>query len=175
MITLKILASVMLCVASALGPTLALAAQWKELPGFTRDDRLARASIFSADTRPYRSSSSRDYALQYSQNLTAPVGSNIPSSNAISPSSEPGTLTISAELKDEIRNIILNERAEGEIPIFKIVPGASIPSSVKLHPFPPAVVEIIPTHRSYQYLVVTDRRIVIVDPSTREIAFVILP
>jgi hypothetical protein len=46
---------------------------------------------------------------------------------------------------------------------------------VKLHPFPPALVEIIPTHRSYQYLVVTDRRIVIVDPSTREIAFVLLP
>jgi hypothetical protein len=46
---------------------------------------------------------------------------------------------------------------------------------VKLHPFPPAVVEIIPTHRSYQYFVVNDRRIVIVDPSTREIAFVLLP
>jgi hypothetical protein len=171
----KVFALVMLCSAVANEPAQALAAQEYELLEKARSAGSAVASTSQPRSQPYRSHAAPHNAVKYSQNISANVKSNHPNPKPTDPSPEPGTLAISAELKQAIRDIIAGEKTEEESPTFDIAPGALVPSSVKLHPFPPTVVEIVPTHRSYQYFVVIDRRVVIVNPSTRVIAFVLGP
>jgi len=50
--------------------------------------------------------------------------------------------------------------------------GTEVPRTVKLAPLPPTIVEIVPQYRSYEYVVVQDD-IVIVDPKTMKIVYVI--
>jgi hypothetical protein len=120
----------------------------------------------------------RDAAAQFAQANPA-VSAQQPLPNDAEPvlidrPTDAGTLVISAELSAELGKIILDERVQAERPTFDLVVGASVPTTVKLHPLPPNAGELIPTHRSYQYFVVTDKRIIIVDPSTLEIIYVLL-
>jgi len=55
---------------------------------------------------------------------------------------------------------------------FTISMGSEVPHTVKLAPLPPTIVEIVPQYRSYEYVVVEDD-IVIVDPKTMKIVYVI--
>jgi hypothetical protein len=45
---------------------------------------------------------------------------------------------------------------------------------MELHPLPPRVVEILPAYRSYRYFVLADNRIVIVEPDTYEIVYILV-
>ncbi|MDF2620348.1 MAG: hypothetical protein K0S00_3007 [Xanthobacteraceae bacterium] len=56
---------------------------------------------------------------------------------------------------------------------FSVNVGVAIPHTVELHPLPPRVVEIVPQYRNYRYFVLADGRIVIVQPDTYEIVYVV--
>lgn len=85
-----------------------------------------------------------------------------------------GSINISTEQKTEIRNIIVENKVEPIKPSFSVSVGVTIPKTVELHPLPPRVVEILPAYRSYRYFVLADNRIVIVEPDTYEIVYILV-
>lgn len=97
------------------------------------------------------------------------------SASADRPSNEvTGSINISTEQKTEIRNIIVENKVEPIKPSFSVSVGVAIPKTVELHPLPPRVVEILPAYRSYRYFVLADNRIVIVEPDTYEIVYILV-
>jgi hypothetical protein len=100
---------------------------------------------------------------------------NTNSASADRPSNEiTGSINISTEQKTEIRNVIVENKVETIKPTFSVSVGVAVPKTVKLHRLPPKVVEIVPQYRSYEYFVLADNRIVIVEPSTYEIVYVLV-
>jgi hypothetical protein len=100
---------------------------------------------------------------------------NTNSASAERPSNEiTGSINISTEQKTEIRNVIVENKVEAVKPTFSVSVGVSVPKTVKLHRLPPKVVEIVPQYRSYEYFVLADNRIVIVEPSTYEIVYILV-
>jgi hypothetical protein len=81
---------------------------------------------------------------------------------------------ISSEQKTEIRNIIVENKVEPIKPSFSVSAGVAVPKTMELHPLPPRVVEILPAYRSYRYFVLADNRIVIVEPDTYEIVYILV-
>ncbi|ALA18879.1 MULTISPECIES: DUF1236 domain-containing protein [Chelatococcus] len=81
---------------------------------------------------------------------------------------------ISTEHRRTIRETITSERVEPVRDVnFTISVGQAIPRTVELHPLPPRVVEIVPQYREYVYFVLADGRIVIVDPRSYEIVYIV--
>ncbi|CDZ29113.1 DUF1236 domain-containing protein [Neorhizobium galegae] len=85
-----------------------------------------------------------------------------------------GSINISTEQKTEIRNVIVENKVEPIKPSFSVSVGVAVPKTVELHPLPPRVVEILPAYRSYRYFVLADNRIVIVEPDTYEIVYILV-
>jgi len=56
---------------------------------------------------------------------------------------------------------------------FNINVGVAVPSTIELHPLPAEVVEILPDYRGYDYFVLADGTIIIVDPNSHNIIFVL--
>lgn len=56
---------------------------------------------------------------------------------------------------------------------FSIEVGGRVPKEVGLHRLPPRIVEMIPEYEGYEYFILADGRIVIVDPETLEIVLAI--
>jgi hypothetical protein len=56
---------------------------------------------------------------------------------------------------------------------FSVSVGAVIPATgVTLHRLPPAVIEIVPQYRDYEFVLV-GTRIIIVEPRTRKIVYIV--
>lgn len=83
------------------------------------------------------------------------------------------SIDISTEQKTEIREAIVETDIEPVEADFQVQLGVSIPSSIILHTLPPRVVEIVPVYEDYRYFVLADGRIVIVEPATLEIVYVL--
>ncbi|WP_105441063.1 DUF1236 domain-containing protein [Neorhizobium sp. T25_13] len=91
------------------------------------------------------------------------------------PSSETtGSINISAEQKTEVRNILVQNKVEPVDVDINVDVGVAVPTTVELHPLPPRIVEIVPAYRGYQYFVLADGRIIIVDPSSHEIVYILV-
>ncbi|MBN9069895.1 MAG: DUF1236 domain-containing protein, partial [Rhizobiales bacterium] len=74
-------------------------------------------------------------------------------------------VNISGEQRTEIRQVIKTENVEPvEHVTFDVDVGTSIPHSVHLHRLPPRIVKLVPAYEDYEYFVLADGRIVIVDP-----------
>lgn len=56
---------------------------------------------------------------------------------------------------------------------FSVGVGERIPREVRLHRLPPRIVEMVPEYEGYEYFMLADGRIVIVDPQTLEIVLAI--
>lgn len=91
------------------------------------------------------------------------------------PSSETtASIDISTEQRTEITQVFRTEKADPVNVDFDINVGVVIPRTVVLHPLPPRVIEIVPAYRSYQYFVLADGRIIIVEPNTLRIVYVLV-
>jgi len=84
-----------------------------------------------------------------------------------------GSIDISAEQKTVIKNTIVETHVKPVDVDFKVSIGVSVPKTIELHRLPPKVVEIVPAYSEYVYFVVADGTIVIVDPGSYEIVYVI--
>ncbi|UXN67045.1 DUF1236 domain-containing protein (plasmid) [Phyllobacterium sp. A18/5-2] len=81
---------------------------------------------------------------------------------------------VTAEQQTEIRQAITETKTEPILDInFEVNVGVVVPSTVKRLPLPPGIVQIVPAYADYEYFVLADSRIVIVDPDTLEIVLVI--
>lgn len=80
---------------------------------------------------------------------------------------------ISDTQRERVRTVIREQRPRRAANInVDIDIGRRLPRTVELRPLPRRVVEIVPAYRSYRYVYVDDR-IVIVDPGTYEVVYVI--
>ncbi|WP_187971375.1 DUF1236 domain-containing protein [Aquibium microcysteis] len=83
------------------------------------------------------------------------------------------SIDLSAEQRREFRRIIVETDVEPVSVDFQVSLGAVVPATVTLHPLPPRIVEIVPAYQSYQYFVLADGRIVIVEPATLEVVYLV--
>jgi hypothetical protein len=85
-----------------------------------------------------------------------------------------GSINISAEQKTEVRNILVQNKVEPVDVDINVDVGVAVPTTVELHPLPPRIVEIAPAYRGYEYFVLADGRIIIVDPSSHEVVYILV-
>jgi hypothetical protein len=80
---------------------------------------------------------------------------------------------LSEQQQTRVRETVLKQRGNRVTNVnFSVTIGTRVPRSVRLAPLPATVIEIVPEYRSYHYVVVRDD-ILIVDPGTYEIVYVL--
>lgn len=84
------------------------------------------------------------------------------------------SIDITSEQKTEIRTIVRESRVEPISVDFTVNVGAAIPGTIELYTLPPRFVEIVPQYRGYRYFVLADGRVVIVEPATLKIVYVVV-
>jgi hypothetical protein len=81
---------------------------------------------------------------------------------------------VTVEQKTEIRTVIKEVQVEPVREVdFDINIGIAVPRTIELHVLPPRIVEIVPAYEGYRYFILADGRIIIVEPDTYEIVYVI--
>ncbi|MER9998139.1 DUF1236 domain-containing protein [Mesorhizobium sp. M0051] len=82
---------------------------------------------------------------------------------------------VTVEQKTQIVNVIHETRVEPVSNVtFDISVGVEIPrKKVRLHRLPARIVKIVPAYEGYEYFVLADGRIVIVDPNTLKIVLIL--
>ena len=84
-----------------------------------------------------------------------------------------GAVSLSTDQRTRINEVIARERVNSVTNVnFSVSVGATVPRDVRLRRLPPAIVEIVPQYRGYDYVLVRDE-IVIVEPRTHKIVTVI--
>jgi hypothetical protein len=82
------------------------------------------------------------------------------------------SIALSAEQRTEVRRIFVDAAPPADIEVDLRV-GTAIPETVALQSVPVEVVEIAPAYERYRYFVAADGRVVLVEPATLEIAYII--
>ncbi|TIQ36216.1 MAG: DUF1236 domain-containing protein [Mesorhizobium sp.] len=82
---------------------------------------------------------------------------------------------VTVEQKTQITDVIKQTKVEPVSNVdFDITVGVEVPrQKVRLHRLPSRIVKIVPAYEGYEYFVLADGRIVIVDPSTYKIVLVL--
>lgn len=81
---------------------------------------------------------------------------------------------VSEEQRGELRRALREAHVAPAPNInFSVDVGARVPKEVHLYRLPPRIVEIVPAYEGYEYFMLADGRIMIVDPETLEIVMVI--
>ncbi|MBA3449452.1 MAG: DUF1236 domain-containing protein [Pseudaminobacter sp.] len=102
-----------------------------------------------------------------------------PDDAATQDSTETGAISpdvnVTVEQRTEIRQVI---QESGVKPLsnfdFDISVGVAVPRTIEFYPLPPRIVTIVPAYEGYRYFLLADGRIVIVEPDTLEIVFIIV-
>lgn len=83
--------------------------------------------------------------------------------------------SVTTEQKTRIRSVFTRHHVEPARNLNVTVNvGVRIPHSVHLYPVPTEVIEIVPAYRDYEYIMLDDDRIAIIDPDTFEVVDVIV-
>jgi hypothetical protein len=91
------------------------------------------------------------------------------------PSSETtGSININTEQRTEITQIFRSEKVDRIDVDFEVNVGVVVPRTVTLRPLPTRVIEIVPAYRGYEYFVLADGRIIIVEPGTLKIVYILV-
>jgi hypothetical protein len=83
------------------------------------------------------------------------------------------SIDITADQETELRSVWTEIDTDPVAVDFDVTIGAAVPNTVTLQPLPPRVVEIVPAYETYQYFVLEDGRIAIVEPATLEIVYIV--
>jgi hypothetical protein len=83
------------------------------------------------------------------------------------------SVNISTEQKTEIRNVIVEQAKPVDVD-FEVNVGVAVPRTVTLATLPTRVVEIVPQYEGYKYFVLADGRIIIVDPNSMEVVYILV-
>jgi hypothetical protein len=83
------------------------------------------------------------------------------------------SIDITTEQRTEIHNVIVENDAKPVDVDFDVNVGVVVPRTVELRPLPPRIVEIVPAYRTYKYILLADGRILIVEPASLKIVYVI--
>lgn len=81
---------------------------------------------------------------------------------------------ITADQKANIRQAIIAEKAEPAANVtFTVSVGTAVPKTMALRKLPARVVQLMPGWKDYQYFVLADGRIVLVDPMALKIVTIV--
>jgi hypothetical protein len=82
---------------------------------------------------------------------------------------------VTVEQKTQITQVIRETRVEAASNVdFDISVGIEVPRhKIRLHRLPARIVKIVPAYETYEYFVLADGRIVIVDPDTLKIVLIL--
>lgn len=108
-----------------------------------------------------------------SRKLKKNESENEASSNKVSKETT-GSINITTSEKTVIRDTIVKAHVRPAHLDVKVTVGIRVPKKIKLYTLPPRVVELVPAYRGYEYFVLADGRIVIVDPDTYEVVYIIV-
>jgi hypothetical protein len=88
-----------------------------------------------------------------------------------------GDVEVTAEQKTEVRRVISEVQVEpvelDDIDV-DISVGVAVPRTIRVQPLPPRIVEIVPEFEDYVFFVLADGRIIILEPDTYEIVYVLV-
>jgi hypothetical protein len=102
---------------------------------------------------------------------TAPAAEAAPAAGA---EAEASTSTeISTEQQTEIRTVVTEVNASPVEIDFDLDIGVAVPSTVTLQPLPARVIELVPAYEGYLFFVLADGRIVIVQPESLEVVYIL--
>jgi hypothetical protein len=85
-----------------------------------------------------------------------------------------GSINITAEQQTELKQVITTTKVEPATVDIDVNVGVAVPKTVVLHELPPRVIELVPAYKGYKYFLLADGRIIIVEPSTLEIVYIIV-
>jgi hypothetical protein len=85
-----------------------------------------------------------------------------------------GSIDINTEQRTQITQIFREEKAEPVDIDIDVNVGVVVPRTVTLRPLPPRVIEIVPAYRGYEFFVLADGRIIIVEPGTLKIVYILV-
>jgi len=90
--------------------------------------------------------------------------------------SKRGSITsVTTEQRTKVGSVFTRHRVEPVRNLnIAVNVGVRIPHSVHLYPVPVDVIEIVPAYRDYEYIVLDDNRIAIIDPDTYEVVDIIV-
>jgi hypothetical protein len=80
---------------------------------------------------------------------------------------------INEEQATEIRTAVKEVNVEPVDVDFEINIGVAVPRTVVLHPLPRHIVEVVPVYEGFQFFILADGTIVIVDPGTFQVVYVL--
>ena len=85
-----------------------------------------------------------------------------------------GSINVNTEQKTEITQVFREVKAEPVSIDIEVNVGVTVPKTIRLRPLPPRVIEIVPAYRGYEYFVLADGRIIIVEPGTLEVVYILV-
>lgn len=101
----------------------------------------------------------------------APADRN--SDTAQTPSNET-TASISAEQETQLQSAFQDAPSGDAVTLdVDVAVGAVIPATVTLQPLPPRIVEVVPAYSGYRYVRLADGRIVIVEPASMKVVYIV--
>ena len=84
------------------------------------------------------------------------------------------SVNVTAEQQTELKTVFTETKVDPVTDIdVNVSIGTAVPQTIELHPLPPRVVTIVPAYEGYEYFVLSDGRIVIVEPATFEIVYIL--
>jgi hypothetical protein len=82
-----------------------------------------------------------------------------------------GSINLSAEQQAQARSML--QGASPSDVDFAVDVGVTVPNTVTLAPLPPDFATLVPDYAGYQYFVLADGRIVIVQPETMKVVYIL--
>jgi hypothetical protein len=83
------------------------------------------------------------------------------------------SINVTTEQQTEMRQVITETKVEPAQVDFDVTVGVAVPKTVHLHRLPARVVKLVPAYEGYEYFVLADGRIVIVEPDTLKIVYIL--
>lgn len=92
---------------------------------------------------------------------------------AQTPSNET-TASVSAEQESQLQSAFQDAPSGDAVTLdVDVRVGAVIPATVTLQPLPPRIVEVVPAYSGYRYVRLADGRIVIVEPASMKVVYIV--
>lgn len=139
-------------------------------------DRSNRNATNERDRRDRNAKNDRDRNKNEARAHERGGASTGASEGAEGRSGDRGSITsVTTEQKTKIRSVFTQHRVEPARNLNVAVNvGVRLPHSVHLYPVPQDVIEIVPAYRDYEYILLDDNRVAIVDPDTFEVVDIII-
>jgi hypothetical protein len=82
---------------------------------------------------------------------------------------------VTSEQKTKVKSVFSRHHVEPPRNLnVSVNVGVRLPHSVRLYPIPVDIIEIVPDYRGYDYIMLDDDRVAIVDPDTFEVVDIII-